>query len=100
MPANTEVAFLFHRWSFLTVQSFSILLTDLFAAGTVLGKLLLMAASAVHLITLGQEALAADWLLALKADETLFMPDFMLVLHILSSYGETPELFCHLQHSA
>lgn len=58
----------------------------LFAAGTVLGKLLLMAGSAVHLITLGQEALGVDWLLALKADETLFMPDFMLVLHIFRSW--------------
>lgn len=58
----------------------------LFAAGTVLGKLLLMAGSAVHIVTLGQEALAADGLLALKADETLFMPDFMLVLHILRSW--------------
>lgn len=80
----------------MTVQSFSILLTDLFAAGTVLGKLLLMAASAVHLITLGQEALGVDWLLALKADETLFMPDFMLVLHIFRSYRETQKLCCQL----
>lgn len=50
-----------------------------------LSKLLLMAGSAVHIVTLGQEALGADGLLALKADEALFMPDFMLVLHILTS---------------
>lgn len=57
----------------------------LFAPDTVLGELLLMAGSAVHIITLGQEALVADRLLALKAGETLFVPDFMLVLHILRS---------------
>lgn len=70
----------------MTVRSFSTLLTDLFAADTVLGKLLLMAGSAVHIITLGLEALGADWLFALKADETLFMPDFTLVLHIFRSW--------------
>lgn len=63
----------------------TVFLTDLFAAETVLGKLLLMAGSAVHIVTLGQEALGADGLLALKADETLFVPDLMLVLHILTS---------------
>lgn len=68
------------------------MLTDLFAADAVLGELLLIAGSAVHFITLGQEALGADWLLALKADETLLMPDFMLVLHILRSYRETKTL--------
>lgn len=60
----------------------------LFAANAVLGKLLLVAGSAVHVITLGQEALGADRLLALKAGEALFMPDFMLVLHILTSWSD------------
>lgn len=55
----------------------------LLAASTVLSELLLMACAAVEFIPLGQETLRADWLLALKADEALLMPHFMLVLHVL-----------------
>lgn len=57
--------------------------SHLLAAGTVLGELLLMACAAVEFVPFGQETLRTDWLLALKADEALLMPHFVLVLHIL-----------------
>lgn len=57
--------------------------SHLLAAGTVLGKLLLMASATVEFIPLGQETLRTDWLLTFKADEALLMPHFMLVLDIL-----------------
>lgn len=49
------------------------------------GKLLFMAGGAVGVITLGQEALRADWLPALKALEAVLVPHLVLVLHTLGS---------------
>lgn len=48
-----------------------------------LGKLLVMAGSAVDVITFGQEALRADWLLAFEAGEAFLVPHLVLVLHVL-----------------
>lgn len=53
-----------------------------------LGKLLVMAGSTVDVITLGQEALCADWLLAFKACEAFLMPHLVLVLHVLGSWNK------------
>ncbi len=44
-----------------------------------------MAGGAVDVITLGEEALRADWLLAFKAGEAFLVPHLVLVLHILRS---------------
>lgn len=55
----------------------------LLAVEAFLGKLLAVAGSAVDVITFGQEALCADWLLAFKAGEAFFVPDLVLVLHVL-----------------
>lgn len=49
------------------------------------GKLLFMAGGAVGVIALGQEALRADWLPALKALEAVLVPHLVLVLHTLGS---------------
>lgn len=48
-----------------------------------LGKLLVMAGSAVDVVTFGQEALRADWLLAFEAGEAFLVPHLVLVLHVL-----------------
>lgn len=48
-----------------------------------LGKLFLVAGSAEDLVILGEEAGSANHLLALAADETVLVPDGLLVLHIL-----------------
>lgn len=45
-----------------------------------------MAGTAVHIITFSQKGLATDGLLAFKAGETLFVPDFILVFHILRTW--------------
>lgn len=58
----------------------------LLAVVALLGKLLVMAWSAVDVVSFGQEALRADWLLTFKAGEALLMPHFVLVLHILGSW--------------
>lgn len=50
-----------------------------------LGKLLVMAGTAVDVITFGQETLCADWLLAFKAGEAFLVPHLVLVLHVLGS---------------
>ena len=55
----------------------------LLAMEAFLGKLLVVAGSAVDVIALSQEALGADGLLAVVAGETLLMPDLVLILHIL-----------------
>lgn len=60
----------------------------LLAVEAFLGKLLFMAGSTVDVITLGQETLCADWLLALKASEAFLMPHLVLVLHILGSWHD------------
>lgn len=44
-----------------------------------------MARGTVDVITLGQEALSMDWLLALEASEAFLMPHLVLVLHVLGS---------------
>lgn len=50
-----------------------------------LGKLLVVAGSAVDVLALGQEALRADRLLAFEALEAVLVPHLVLVLHILGS---------------
>lgn len=55
----------------------------LLAAEAFLGKLLVMTGSTVDVVTLGQEALCADWLLAFEAGEAFLVPHFVLVLHVL-----------------
>ena len=50
---------------------------------TLLGKLLVVAGSAVDVFPFGQEALRADGLLAFKAGEAFLVPHLVLVLHIL-----------------
>lgn len=50
-----------------------------------LGKLLFVAGRTVDVLTLGQETLCADWLLALNAGEAFLMPHLVLVLHVLRS---------------
>lgn len=60
----------------------------LFAVKALLGKLLVVARSAVDVVPFGQEALRADWLLTLKAGEALFMPHLVLVLHILGTWHD------------
>lgn len=60
----------------------------LLAVEAFLGKLLVVARSAVDVLTLGQEALRADWLLAFEAGEALLVPHFVLVLHVLGSWHD------------
>lgn len=60
----------------------------LLAVVALLGKLLVMAGSAVDVITFSQEALRADWLLTFKAGEALLMPHLVFVLHILGSWQD------------
>lgn len=50
-----------------------------------LGKLLVIAGSAVDVLAFGQEALGADRLLAFEAFEAVLMPHLVLVLHVLGS---------------
>lgn len=57
----------------------------LLAVEAFLGKLLLMAGRAVHVFTLGQEALRADWLVTFNAFEAVLVPHLVLVLHVLVS---------------
>lgn len=57
----------------------------LLAVEAFLGELPVMAGSTVDVITLGQEALSADRLLAFKAGEAFLMPHLVLILHILGS---------------
>lgn len=58
----------------------------LLAVKTLLSKLLVVAGGAIDVITLGQEALRADWLLALKAGEAFLMPHLVLVFHALRTW--------------
>lgn len=60
----------------------------LLAVEAFLGKLLVMAGSTVDVLTLGQETLCADWLLAFNAGEAFLMPHLVLVLHILRSWHD------------
>lgn len=60
----------------------------LLAVKALLGKLLVVAWSAVDIVPFGQEALRADWLLTFKAGEALLMPHLVLVLHILGSWHD------------
>lgn len=60
----------------------------LLAAEAFLGKLLVMAGSAVDVITLSEEALCADWLLAFKAGEAFLVPHLVFVLHVLGSWHD------------
>lgn len=60
----------------------------LLAVEAFLGKLLVMAGDTVDIITLGQEALCADWLLAIKAGEAFLVPQLVLVLHVLGSWHD------------
>jgi len=57
----------------------------LLAVEALLGELLVVAGSAVDVIALGQEALRADRLLALKAHEALLVPHLVFILHVLGS---------------
>lgn len=57
------------------------------AVEALVGKLLFMAGGAVDVITLSQEALRADRQPAFKALEAFLVPDLILVLHTLGSYG-------------
>lgn len=57
----------------------------LLAVEAFLGKLLFVAGRTVDVLTLGQETLCADWLLALNAGEAFLMPHLVLVLHVLRS---------------
>lgn len=52
-----------------------------------LGKLGVVAGSAVDVVALGQEALGLDGLLALEAFEAVLVPHLVLVLHILSPWN-------------
>uniref|UniRef100_A0A2D4J3K5 Secreted protein n=1 Tax=Micrurus lemniscatus lemniscatus TaxID=129467 RepID=A0A2D4J3K5_MICLE len=49
----------------------------------ILGKLLLVAGNTKDLISFGEETGGANHLLALAADETILVPDSLLVLHVL-----------------
>lgn len=69
-----------------TVHLRTYLFSYLFAVETLLGKLLVVTARAVNVLTFSQEALRANWLLTVKAGETVFMPDFILVFHALGSW--------------
>lgn len=60
----------------------------LLAVEAFLGKLLFVAGRTVDVLTLGQETLCADWLLALNAGEAFLMPHLVLVLHVLRSWHD------------
>lgn len=57
----------------------------LLAVEAFLGKLLVIAGSAVDVVPLGQEALRADWQPALGALKAILVPHLALVLHTLGS---------------
>lgn len=61
-------------------------LMHLLAVEAFLGKFLLMARAAEYVVALVQEALRADWLLALEAGEALLMPHLLLILHVLGAW--------------
>lgn len=65
-----------------------------------LGKLLVMAGSAVDVVTLGQETLCADWLLAIEAGEAFLVPHLVLVLHVLGSWTHKKRSPLHIQYSS
>lgn len=60
----------------------------LLAVETLLGKLLVVAGSAVDVFPFGQEALRSDGLLAFKAGEAFLVPHLVLVLHILGPWQD------------
>lgn len=60
----------------------------LLAVEAFLGKFLLMARAAEYVVALVQEALRADWLLALEAGEALLMPHLVLILHVLGAWHD------------
>lgn len=60
----------------------------LLAVEAFLSKLPVMAGSTVDVISLGQEALCADRLLAFKAGEAFLMPHLVLVLHVLGAWHD------------
>lgn len=60
----------------------------LLAVEALLGKLLVMAGGAVDVLTLGQETLRADWLLAFEAGEAFLVPHLVLVLYVLGPWHD------------
>lgn len=61
--------------------------TYLVALHAMLGKFGLMASHAVEVLPFREEASSPDDLLAVAAGKTVFVPDSLLVLHVLISCG-------------